>query len=196
VCVDLGPLPEPARTATAKPKVDPAAAGLIIIPTAAEVQAVNAPEPEVKGDPGFESSVDAALAELGRRADRYGAMVALRSELSSFAALERALRAADCPWFGVDLDPVAVLRDRWEVDEVFSRVGPLIRHVRARDAVAGQDRRTKPAVIGAGDTNWGQLLALLDEAGYTGWLAVDPLELADRTAAARQGLAHLREVMQ
>jgi sugar phosphate isomerase/epimerase len=195
VCVDLGPLPEPARAASAKPKVDPAAAGLIIIPTAAEVQAVGQGDPEVKADPAFESSVDAALAELGRRADRYGAMVALRSELSSFAALERALRAADCPWFGVDLDPVAILRDRWDVDEVFSRIGPLIRHVRARDAVAGQDKRTKPAAIGGGDTKWEQLLTLLDEAAYAGWLAVDPLELPDRIAGARQGSAHLKDVM-
>src|SRR4051812_31902838 len=58
VCVDLGPLPEPARAAVARPKVDPAAAGLIIIPTAAELQAVGPAEPEVKADPAFESSVD------------------------------------------------------------------------------------------------------------------------------------------
>ena len=195
VCCDLGPLPEPARAAPPKPRVDPAAAGLIILPTPAEIQAAGAPDPEVKADPTFESSVDAALAELGRRADRYGAQVAFRADLASFAALDRALRAADCPWFGVDLDPVAVLRDRWDADEVFSRLGPLIRHVRARDAVAGQDKRTKPSAVGAGTTNWEQLISLLDEAAYTGWLTVDPLELPDRPAAARQALKHLKEVM-
>jgi sugar phosphate isomerase/epimerase len=195
VCVDLGPLPEPARAAPPKPRVDPAAAGSIIIPTAAEIQAARQPEPEVKGDPTFESSVDAALAELGRRADRYSAMVAFRSELSSFAALERALGAADCPWFGVDLDPVGVLRDRWDADEVFSRVGPLIRHVRGRDAVAGHAQRTKPAAVGRGDTQWGQVVALLDEAGYHGWIVVDPLELPDRAAGAREAVKHLTDVM-
>jgi sugar phosphate isomerase/epimerase len=195
VCVDLGPLPEPARAAPPRPKVDPAAAGLIIIPTAAEIQAAAQPEPEVKGDPAFESAVDSALAELGRRADRYGAIVAFRADLASFAALDRALGAADCPWFGVDLDPVAILRDRWDIDEVFSRLGPLVRHVRARDAVAGQDQRTKPAPIGGGHTNWEQLLTLLDEAAYTGWLCVDPLELPDRVTGARQAVKHLTEVM-
>ena len=195
VCVDLGPLPEPARAAPPKPKVDPAAAGLIILPTAAEIEAARQPEPEVKGDPTFESSVDAALAELGRRADRDSAMIAFRSDLSSFAALDRALRAADCPWFGVDLDPVAVLRDRWQIDEVFSRLGPLVRHVRARDAVAGHDRRTKPAPVGRGDTQWEQLLTLLDEAAYHGWLVVDPLELPDRPTAAREAAKHLTDVM-
>jgi sugar phosphate isomerase/epimerase len=195
VCVDLGPLPEPARAAPRKPKVNPAEAGLIIIPTAAELQAASQPEPEVKRDPTFESAVDAALAELGRRADRYSVILAFRSDLSSYAALDRALRAADCPWFGVDLDPVAVLRDRWPIDDIFARLGPLVRHVRARDAVVGQDKRTKPAPVGAGSTNWEQLLTLLDEAAYQGWLAIDPTELPDRAAEARTAIKHLSDVM-
>jgi sugar phosphate isomerase/epimerase len=194
VCVDLGPLPEPARVAAPKPKVDPAAAGLIIIPTAAELQAAAQPAPEVAADPAFESSVDSALAELGRLADRYSVILAFRSDLSSYAALDRAIAAADCPWFGVDLDPVAILRDRWTIDEIFSHVGPLVRHVRARDAVVGQDKRTKPAPVGRGSTNWEQLLSLLDDAGYSGWLVVDPVELNDRTAAARETVKHLTEL--
>ena len=118
-------------------------------------------------------------------------IVAFRSDLASFAALERALRQADCPMFGVDLDPVAVLRDAWDADEVFSRLGGLIRHVRGRDAVRGADRRTKPAAVGAGATDWEQLLSYFDEAGYAGWITVDPLELPDRPAAA----AGAREVL-
>jgi sugar phosphate isomerase/epimerase len=196
LCVDAGPLPEPARSAAPKPKVSPAQAGLIIIPTAGEIEKVEEAEaePARPADTAFESSVDAALAELGRRADRYGVMVAWRSELASFAALERALRASDCPWFGVDLDPVAILRDRWDAEEVFSRFGGLVRHVRARDAVKGHDRRTQPAPIGRGDTDWRHILALLDEAGYNGWITLDPLEQPDRTAAARAGLQYLRNL--
>jgi sugar phosphate isomerase/epimerase len=197
VCVDLGPLPEPARAAPVKRTVDPREAGLILLPTAEEIAATKLPQPPavVEADTPFESSVDAAMAELGRRADRYSVIVAFRSELSSLAALERALKKADCPWFGVDLDPVAVLRDYWGTDEVFSRLGPLVRHVRARDAAVGHDHRTRPAAMGHGDVDWGQLLALLDEAGYKGWVTVDPLELPDRLAAAREGLGCLREAM-
>ena len=128
--------------------------------------------------------VHAALAERGRRADRYGTTVAFRSDLASFAALERALSRAACPWFGVDLDPVAVLRDEWPLDEIFSRLGPLIRHVRGRDATRGGGGRTMPAVIGQGTTNWGELRAALDGAGYSGWITIDSLEHPDRRAAA------------
>jgi sugar phosphate isomerase/epimerase len=196
VCVDLGPLPEPARKRAAAPKVDPAQAGLIIIPTAEEIAAATeaAEEEEIPADTAFEASVDAAMAELGRRADRYSATVAFQSDLSSLAALERALRKADCPWFGVELDPVAILRDRWGTDEVFGRLGAQVRLVRARDAAVGHDRRTKPMAIDGGDVDWAQLLALLDEAGFGGWMVVDPLELADRAAGARAGLAALRGI--
>jgi sugar phosphate isomerase/epimerase len=145
-------------------------------------------------NPAFVAQVDAALVELGRMADRTSTVVALRSELSPLSAIERALRAADCPWFGVDLDPAAVLADEWDLDAAFSRLGPLVRHVRARDALSGAAGRTKPAPIGRGDTSWPQLLSNLGEADYRGWVTVDPLELPDRPAAAAAGLAHLRSV--
>jgi sugar phosphate isomerase/epimerase len=140
------------------------------------------------------AQVDAALAELGGRADRLGVTIAFRSDLASLAALERALSAAACPWFGIDLDPVALLRDEWTADEAFSRLGTLVRHVRGRDAVLGADRRTRPAVIGQGSTNWGELLADLDSAGYRGWITIDPLELPDRARAAGAGASYLRGV--
>lgn len=187
VCVDVGMLPEPAATTNPKPKVTPELAGLILLPTPADVQAAReaeAPQPAQRPvDPAFESQVDGALSELGRRADRYSVTVAFRTELASFAALERALRQADCPWFGVDLDPVSLLRDAWDVDEIFSRLGSQIRHVRARDAIVGQGRRTKPTMVGQGSVNWGQLLSNLEGAGYAGWITIDPTDMLDRSLA-------------
>ena len=191
VCVDLGPLPNVPETAPPKPPISPSQAGLILLP---QTPAAPFPPPPAAPppDPAFVSQVNAAMADLGARADRYGVVLAFRSELASFASLQRVLRDANCPWFGVDLDPVAVLRDVWELDEVFSALGPLIRHVRGRDAVPGADRRTRPAVVGAGGVSWASLLANLDEAAYRGWITLDPTDLADRPAAAIAGLKHLR----
>jgi sugar phosphate isomerase/epimerase len=189
VCIDVGPLPAPAASVAPKPKISPDQAGLLILPTSVTPLApLPSPTPP---DPAFISQVDAAFAEIGGRADRYSVVVAMRSDLSSFAAIERALLTANCPWFGLDLDPASVLRDDWEMDEVFSRLGSLIRHVRGRDASAGADKRTRPAVIGAGSTDWGALLANLDASAYQGWLTVDPFELTDRLAAAEMGRKRL-----
>jgi sugar phosphate isomerase/epimerase len=136
------------------------------------------------------SAVDSAMFELGRRADRYGVTLAFRTDLASFAAIQRALAAAACPWFGLDLDPAAVLRDAWSTDEVFSRLGPLIRHVRARDALAA-GARTRPAIVGQGNVNWDELFTALDDTGYRGWITTDPIELPERATAATLALTHL-----
>jgi sugar phosphate isomerase/epimerase len=193
LCVDIGPLPEPQRAAPAKPKVTAEQAGLIILPEA--VAASPKPEPILAAaNPAAVGGFDASLSELGALADRYSVVLALRSDLASFAALDDALRRVACPWFGIDLDPAAVVRDDWPLDDIFSRLGASIRHLRARDGAKGTDRRTKPAVIGRGETQWRQLLANLDEAGYSGWLTLDPVDLADRRTGAAGGLAHLRSL--
>jgi sugar phosphate isomerase/epimerase len=188
VCVDLGPLPAAPGRPKAKRRVTPEEAGLIIIPTLAA-----APAPEVAPippaiDPNFVASVDAAMLEMGRLADRYNCTVAFRSDLSPVSALSRAVKAAGCPWFGIDFDPVAVLTDEWSADEVFADLGELIRHVRARDAIKGSGQRTQPTVIGQGSVDWAQTLALLDDAGYHGWVTIDPTGVADRAGAVAAGV--------
>jgi sugar phosphate isomerase/epimerase len=195
--IDLGHLPAPPQQPKLQKKINPDEAGLIILPppSMGAVEGATPPEP-ISGpaDPEATGAIDAALYEIGKRADRYGVTIAFRSDLASFAALERAIKAASCPWFGVDLDPVAIVRDAWPIDEIFSRLGALIRHVRSRDAVGGADRRTRPAPVGKGSVNWGELLAKLDEAGYQNWLTIDSLELQDRAAAAKAGLEYLKSL--
>ena len=196
VCIDAGPLPTAPVAATPKPAVTALEAGLILLPESMRKPAPPPPPVAPPPDPGFVSQVNAALAELGRHADRYSIVIAFRSELASFASLELALRQVACPWFGVDFDPVSLLRDEWDVDEFFSRLGPLTRHVRGHDAVRGADRRTKPAVVGQGNVPWEAVLANLDDAGYRGWVTLDSSELTDRVGAARAGLKYLRSLVE
>ena len=194
VCVELGPLPEVAVAPKPKQIVSPELAGLIIIPSGTAGEPTT-PDPQAPApDPKIVSQVDAALVEIGRRADRYGVMLALRAELASFAALERALRQAACPWFGVDLDPVGVLRDTWDIDEVFAQLGTQIRHVRGRDAIGGAAGRTKATVLGRGDVSWPQLLSNLRASDFQGWITVDPVELPNRSTAAQAALQALQHM--
>ncbi len=194
VCVELGPLPSPLKIAIEKPKVTPDMAGLILLPTWDDAPAAEPEAAQSPADLAFISHLDPVMFELGRRADRYGVMLAFRSELASIAAVERTIAAASCPWFGLDLDPVALLRDAADLDKTFDRVGPYIRHVRARDAVLGAGHRTRPAIIGQGSVDWPHLLANLDAAGYHGWITIDPVELPDRVAATTAAVGYLTNV--
>jgi sugar phosphate isomerase/epimerase len=193
LCLEIGPLAEPPRAIEPKTTITPEQAGLILVP-ARDATPAETPASQTPVDAALLASVSSAVAEIARRADRYSVVIALGSSLASFAALEQAIGSARCPWFGVDLDPVAALGDEWEDDEIFSRLSSLIRHVRVRDALLGTDRRTKPAVVGQGNVPWPSLLAHLDAAGYHGWLTVDPNELPDRPRAASAALAHLRSL--
>ena len=193
VCLETGPLPEAPIRPIQKSKISAEQAGLILIPafSAPEPELVPAPEPTA-AERAFAAQVDSAMFEMGKLADRCNVTVALHSDLSSLAALERILLAARCPWFGVNLDPVSILRDTWDCDQAFARLGPLIRHVRARDASVGADKRTKPASVGRGDSKWDQLLSNLHAADYHSWITFDATELPDRRAAAVAGLKYLK----
>lgn len=191
VCVDLGPLPPATILERETPAVTAQQAGLILLPESAAAPPKPAGPREPPADPAFVDQVNSALAELGHHADRYSVALAFATELASFASLAQSLRQVACPWFGVDLDPVALLRDEWEPDELFSRLGGLVRHVRGRDAVGGAGRRTKPAVVGQGSVQWESLLAGLDASGYHGWITLDPIDLPDRPRAALGGLKYL-----
>lgn len=193
LCLDLGRLPTgPKPTPAPRPTIAPGRAGLILLPESF-LPAPSAPPPQDEPGAGqFIARVDSALAELGRRADRYGCTVALRSDLARLSALERAIRSVNCPNFGIDLDPVALLIDPWQPDECFSRLGSLIRHVRGRDATLGDGGRTMAAVVGQGSVPWTAIMADLDGANYSGWITLDPFDLAERPQAAHNGARRLR----
>jgi sugar phosphate isomerase/epimerase len=193
--LELGALPPAAIDVEPAPQpVDPGLLGLLVLPSKKDVESI-ASKPAaapVRRDEAFEQSCDAALAELGQRADRFGVVVALRASLSSFASIDRAVRASRCPWFGVDLDPLAILADDEPMDAVLARVGPHVRHVRLRDGTRGLGNRVGPTLIGEGKLPFPQLLSLLDDASFNGPLTLDPSDLPNPAIAAELGLHSLR----
>jgi sugar phosphate isomerase/epimerase len=193
LCIDLGRLPSVREPKPARSPIPAAKAGLIIIP-GQEVAAPEEPSGDEPEDQAAWSTVDSVLREVGVLADRASTILALSSELSSFASLKRAIDHAGCPWFGVDLDPVSLLRDRWDAERVLGAVGPLVRHLRLRDALKGQSGRTQPMAVGQGTTQWPQLFTLLDEGGYNGWMTVDTVDLLDRVGDAKRALEMIRRI--
>lgn len=193
VCLDLGRLPPASKVVKPKPPVTSAMAGFLILP---EPVVEAEPEPAAaKVDPLVIAHWQRAMGALGEIADRYGVMLAMGSTLSGLASLDALLKASPCPWFGVDFDTASLLRDEWTPDNFFDALGPMIRHVRARDAVAGEGGRTKPTMIGRGDVQWRLILEMLDAADYHAALTIDPTELQDPPAAAVAGLKQIRAVL-
>lgn len=183
LCIELGQVPRASAAAASKPAITPDLAGAIIIPTTSTPAA---PAPEVPSpDPKFVAQVQYALSEIAILCDRQGVAIAFSASLSSLASLVAAIRPLDCPYFGIDLDPVTILQDGIDEDAAFSLVSHSINHVRLKDALVGDDRRVEPALIGQGNVRWQAFLSALESADYGGMLTVDPTQLDDQLRAAR-----------
>jgi len=194
VCVDIGPLPEPAIIKKPRPDITPAMAGRILL---ADLNLSTPVADEPLGpppDPRFVAQVHDALVAVGALADRYNVVVAWRSGLSSFAALHDALHRVACPWFGIDLDPTCLQDDTRPADQIFTSVGPLIRHVRVRDALKGSTGRSKPAPIGKGNVPWQTFMQNLNDADYAGWLTVDATDQPTRPESAEKAITFLKNL--
>jgi sugar phosphate isomerase/epimerase len=193
VLIDLGALPPPpVAPEPPRPRVTQEQAGLILLPEATAIEPAPAPIPPSPRDISFAASAHTALREMGALSDRYGVVVGFRATLAPFAALYHALRTADCPWFGVDLDPLAMLVDDQEGHAILSSIGPLVRHVRARDGIRGTGARAQVTPLGAGEVNWAELSSDLESAGYDGWLTIDLNGLTSPQDAAQVAVARLR----
>lgn len=198
VSLDVGLLPSAPKPRRTPATITPAQAGLIFIPPAQPVASHAEPdtEPPSAQNAAQTAALYTALDALCQKADRYGCTLALHSERSDFASLAQALAGISCPWLGVDLDTAALVADRWDCDRVFDELGPLIHHVRARDALRGNDGRSSPAPIGHGQVDWPQLLANLSSDDYKGFLTIDPLNLPDRLTGAITGRSALLTMQQ
>ena len=195
VLCDLGSLPPaPDERATPSPAITKAALGALILP---EMPAAPRPTaPAIARDPAFEASVDYALRAIGVMADRAGCIVAFRASLGSFASLAAVVQRADCPFFGIDFDPVALLADTWSLDQTLSRLGSQLTHVRARDGRRGTTGRVMASEIGAGQIDWPALLAALQDSDYRGDLTIDPTELPTRRGTVARAASTLRQLLQ
>jgi L-ribulose-5-phosphate 3-epimerase len=70
-----------------------------------------------------------------------------------------------------------------------------VRHAHAKDArVVGASRAAREVPLGHGDLDWLQLLAVLEEVDYRGWLAVERESGDDRPGDVARGVAFLRHL--
>lgn len=190
LCVELGRLPAAPRVVKATQEVTEAMAGLLIIPKKDNDQPAQ-PITPVPVDEKLLAHWQHALGAVAELADRFGVQMAFSSSLSSFAALHQLIPSLKCPWFSIDFDTAAAARDEWDLDEIFSQLGPLIRSVRARDTLLGEGGRSRTVPIGQGAVDWNDVTSHLAQTDYHGPITIDASELQETRAAIAQGIGRL-----
>jgi len=115
-----------------------------------------------------------ALTLLGRHGERYGARLAATTGGQSGADLAAVLALAPEGAVGADLHPANLVRGGYSVDEAVAALRDCLLHVRAVDAVRDLAKGQGVEVsLGRGVVDIPQLVAQLDECGYTGWVTIE-----------------------
>lgn len=148
--------------------------------------------PEAETDPRFGLLRD-ALTALGQHGDRTGTVLALETGLESGAVLRTFLDRFDTGGLGVNFDPANLVMHGLDPYEAARALHGKIVHAHAKDARAASASRSAQEVpLGHGDLDWAQLLGVLEEVEYRGWLVVEQETGTNRLADVAAGVKVLR----
>lgn len=142
------------------------------------------------------SLMSEALRELAQYGDRIGTVLALETGLEAGSALAQYLGRFDSGSLAVNFDPANLLVNGFDPYESARVLRGRIAHVHAKDARrAGASRAAQEVPLGHGDLDWMQLLAVLEEVEYRGWLTVERESGESRVADVAGGVAFLRRFL-
>jgi len=95
---------------------------------------------------------------------------------------------------GFNFDPADVISGGNAVTETARTLYDSILHVTARDIIDDGSTHGKETVIGQGDVDWLEIVALLNEIGFQGWVTVDRLESENRVRDILLGIDRLKNL--
>jgi L-ribulose-5-phosphate 3-epimerase len=137
-----------------------------------------------------------ALRTLGTYGDRIGVELALETGLETGTALRDYLNRFDSGSLRVNYDPANLMVNGFDAVESLRALRDKVRHAHARDArVGGASRTAREVPLGHGDIDWLELLAVLEQVDYHGWLAVERESGDDRLGDVTSGVAFLRRLL-
>ena len=135
------------------------------------------------------------LCDLARHANQVGTTLAITPVQDSPQALADLLSKVKTGPLGIDFDPAALLTAGTKPAEAFRFLHGSVLHLTARDAIRDLDAGGQEVALGAGEADYVELLPLLDEAGYSGWLTVNRMLGDDRAGDVYRGVKYLKDML-
>ena len=135
------------------------------------------------------------LNDLARHSNRVGATLAITPTRDAAADLEGLLSEIKDGPIGINFDPATFAMTGRNAVEAFRELHPLVLHVTARDGLRDIDGTGLEVALGRGEVDWPELVALLTEAEYRGWVTVDRTNSDDAAADAERALQYLSNVV-
>ncbi|MCP3695801.1 MAG: TIM barrel protein [Planctomycetaceae bacterium] len=129
--------------------------------------------PQETDDPQWETLVQ-ALSDLGRYGQHVGTFLTAGTGSESGPDLKRLIDAVPEGLLAVNLDPGNLVINGFSASEAARVLAPYVHHVHARDAMRDLARgRGLEVPLGSGTVDFPELLGILEEHRYGGYLTID-----------------------
>jgi sugar phosphate isomerase/epimerase len=147
------------------------------------------------GDDTARSTMVQALADIGRFSQKVGAMLAAETATESGADLAKLIARLPPGSIGIDLNPAQLVIHSHSPLEAVRALGPHVMHVHANDGTRDLSLgRGIEVQLGRGSVEFPELLAVLEEHQYRGYVTVERREASDALAEVRQAVEFLRNL--
>lgn len=134
------------------------------------------------------------LNDIARHGNRVGATLAITPTRDSAVGLKDLISRVTEGHVGINFDPAVFAMNGRDAVAAYRELHEQVLHVTARDGVRDIDGSGQEVAFGRGDVDWPELIALLTEAEYHGWLTVDRTNSDDAFRDVERALAYLRNV--
>lgn len=135
-----------------------------------------------------------ALSDLARHANHIGTSLAITPTNDSAETLRMLLDEIKTGPIGIDFDPAHFAMTKRSVVESLRTLHDRILHVQLRDGSSGINGGREEA-IGQGNVDWVEVLALLGEMDYRGWLTSIRTEGSDPGYDMARGIKFIRQIL-
>jgi sugar phosphate isomerase/epimerase len=135
------------------------------------------------------------LSDLARHGNQVGATLAITPSHDSPQVLSELVGSIKTGPLGIDFDPAVFVMSGHNPAEALRTLHPLVMHFTARDAIRDVDAGGIETALGRGEVEWIELLPLLDEINYSGWVTVNRTQGEDRAGDAARAIQYLKNVL-
>jgi sugar phosphate isomerase/epimerase len=141
------------------------------------------------------STMVEALSDLGRYGQRVGALLAAETGTESGEELARLISRLPPGALGIDFNAANLIKNGHSPRAAMEALAPHVLHIHAtdatRDLALGQGIEV---ALGQGNAEFPELLGILEEHQYRGYITVARRDSDDPVGAVRQGLEFLRNL--
>ena len=135
------------------------------------------------------------LMDLGSFSQRVGAFLAARTGTEQGADLKGLVDALPAGALGIDFDPGSLIINGFSATEAMQELGEHVLHFRARDGVRDLAQgRGIHVQLGRGSADLPNLLAMLEENQYNGYLTIDRESDSDPVLQCQQAIAYVKQL--